>query len=160
MYSFLFWYRLFNILDIGSLQYYTRPGAGEDRIGRSEDNLHYCQKSLGCGWKLRELRNQTADLCCCEHCHMGIFIRMVMGSCSGIWRHLCHAPAWTSSVTQWQMGSSSTVLSLRILIQKNEVATCPGWLCVNQTQAGVIIEKGASGEDLPTWAPAVRHFLN
>jgi hypothetical protein len=33
-------------------------------------------------------------------------------------------------------------------------------LCVNLTQAGVITEKGASGEEMPPWGPAVRHFLN
>ena len=33
-------------------------------------------------------------------------------------------------------------------------------LCVKLTQAGVITEKGASGEEMPPWDPAVRYFLN
>jgi hypothetical protein len=33
-------------------------------------------------------------------------------------------------------------------------------LCVNLTQAGIITEKGASGEKMPPWDPAVRHFFN
>jgi hypothetical protein len=33
-------------------------------------------------------------------------------------------------------------------------------LCVNLTQAGVIIGKGASVEKMPPSDPAVRHFLN
>ena len=37
---------------------------------------------------------------------------------------------------------------------------CPGWVCVNLTQAGVITEKGASIEEMPPWDPTVRHFLN
>jgi hypothetical protein len=33
-------------------------------------------------------------------------------------------------------------------------------LCVNLTQAGVIMEKGASVEEMPPRDPAVGHFLN
>jgi hypothetical protein len=33
-------------------------------------------------------------------------------------------------------------------------------LCVNLTQAGVIIGKGAAVREMPPWDPAVRHFLN
>jgi hypothetical protein len=33
-------------------------------------------------------------------------------------------------------------------------------LCVNLTKVEVIIEKGASLEEMPPWGPAVRYFLN
>lgn len=33
-------------------------------------------------------------------------------------------------------------------------------LCVDLIQAGVIREDGASTEEMPSWAPAIRHFLN
>ena len=40
------------------------------------------------------------------------------------------------------------------------VKNCTGWVCVNLTQAGIITEKRASGEEMPSQDPAVRHFLN
>jgi hypothetical protein len=34
------------------------------------------------------------------------------------------------------------------------------WFCVNLKQAGVITEKGPSGEEMPSGDPAIWHFLN
>jgi hypothetical protein len=40
------------------------------------------------------------------------------------------------------------------------LALCTGWISVNLTQAGIVTEKGVSGNEMPPWDSAVRYFLN
>jgi hypothetical protein len=66
----------------------------------------------------------------------------------------------------------SAQASIRVSMLKNpegkkgkrtkEQNTHLSWLvfCVNLTQAGVITEKGASCEEMPSGDPALRHFVN
>jgi hypothetical protein len=39
--------------------------------------------------------------------------------------------------------------SIQINTIRNKKGDCTGWFCVNLTQAGIITEKGASGEEMP-----------
>ena len=92
---------------------------------------------------------------------------LTMSPTSSPW--ICSYPPPATEVIHWEKGrwSNSSLTSLPIthnssLFDYRQDSNDLYWLiwCVNLTQAGVVTEKGASGEEMPPWDPAVRHFLN
>ena len=65
-------------------------------------------------------------------------------------------------VVQERLWQTSELPGYGLQICMAEMVIYCAWLvlCVNLTQAGVITEKGASGEEMTPGDPTVRHFLN